>query len=292
MHKGIDTCAKISTAAAAQLKAEGFDFVARYLVPESGTLASKALTRAEAERISVAGLRILAVWETTGTRAKGGAEAGLADGARAAALARAMEIPAGAVIYFAVDYDARSTSDLALIGAYLRAARSRTGDYEVGVYGTYLVVTTISYNTPVTGYWQCVGGSGGAVSPLAQTYQALGQDAPECVALAKRLGFAVDIDYCLDMDAAGMWRYKEDAEMTDQQIYEAVQRYADTLPVPDWARDELDEAIDLGITDGSRPTQLVPRYQAAILAKRAVRAALRESNPMDEKTFSGLLTDD
>lgn len=292
MHRGIDTCARISADAAAWLRSEGFSFIGRYLVPESGTLAQKALTRVEAERISAAGLRILAVWETTGARARGGAEAGRADGARAADLARAMEIPPGAIIYFAVDYDARSTADLDLIGAYLKAARSQTGEYEIGVYGTHLVVTTISYNAPVAGYWQCVGGSGGAVSPSAQTYQALAQDAPECIALSDRLGFAVDIDVCRDMDAAGMWRYEEDEEMTDQQIYEAVQRCAATVPVPDWARDELDEAIALGITDGTRPMQLLPRYQAAIMATRAVRAALREAAPMDDKTVSGLLTDE
>jgi hypothetical protein len=39
--------------------------------------------------------------------------------------------------------------------------------------------------------------------------------------------------------------------------------------VPEWAKTELQEAIDLGITDGTRPMQLIPRYQAAIMAKRA-----------------------
>lgn len=80
--------------------------------------------------------------------------------------------------------------------------------------------------------------------------------------------------------------------MTDREVYEAVQRYAATLTCPDWARDELDEAMERGITDGTRPMQLVPRYQAAIMATRAVRAALREAAPMDDKTVSSLLTDE
>ena len=33
------------------------------------------------------------------------------------------------------------------------------------------------------------------------------------------------------------------------------------------------QAMELGITDGTRPMQLIPRYQAAIMCKRAVEAA-------------------
>ena len=35
------------------------------------------------------------------------------------------------------------------------------------------------------------------------------------------------------------------------------------------AKEELEEAVKLGITDGKEPMQLIPRYQAAIMAKRA-----------------------
>lgn len=42
---------------------------------------------------------------------------------------------------------------------------------------------------------------------------------------------------------------------------------------PDWAQAELQEAIALGITDGTRPCALIPRYQAAIMAKRAAEVA-------------------
>ena len=36
-------------------------------------------------------------------------------------------------------------------------------------------------------------------------------------------------------------------------------------------RMELAEAVALGITDGTNPMQLIPRYQAAIMAKRAAQ---------------------
>lgn len=66
---------------------------------------------------------------------------------------------------------------------------------------------------------------------------------------------------------------KEEEEMTDKQIYEAFQRYAKTLSLPSWAEKEFQEAKELGITDGSDPMTLIPRYQAAIMAKRALQKA-------------------
>ena len=62
-------------------------------------------------------------------------------------------------------------------------------------------------------------------------------------------------------------KYKED-DMTGEEIYKKLNDYLKTLPVPEWARAELQEAIDAGITDGSQPMALIPRYQAAIMAHR------------------------
>lgn len=64
---------------------------------------------------------------------------------------------------------------------------------------------------------------------------------------------------------------KEDDNMTGEQIFNALQEYLANQTVPDWAKAELQEAIDLGVTDGKNPMQLVPRYQAAIMAKRATK---------------------
>jgi hypothetical protein len=64
---------------------------------------------------------------------------------------------------------------------------------------------------------------------------------------------------------------KEDDTMTGEEIYKALQNYLAEQPLPDWAKAEMQEAKDLGITDGSNPMQLIPRYQAAIMAKRAVK---------------------
>ena len=66
--------------------------------------------------------------------------------------------------------------------------------------------------------------------------------------------------------------FEEEETMTGKEIYEALQEYTAKLPLPDWARAELEEAKRLGITDGENPMQLIPRYQAAIMAKRAAQA--------------------
>lgn len=61
---------------------------------------------------------------------------------------------------------------------------------------------------------------------------------------------------------------KEDI-MTGKEIYDALNDYLSKQPVPNWAKAELEEAVRMGITDGSNLMQLIPRYQAVILAKRA-----------------------
>ena len=67
--------------------------------------------------------------------------------------------------------------------------------------------------------------------------------------------------------------------MTDKQAYAILvkaQSYAATLEAPGWAKEELQEAVNLGITDGHNPMVLIPRYQAAIMAKRAAYGTIEE----------------
>ncbi len=64
-------------------------------------------------------------------------------------------------------------------------------------------------------------------------------------------------------------RPMEEERMTGKEIYDALCQYLSSQPVPAWARAELEEAAAMGITDGENPMQLIPRYQAAIMAKRA-----------------------
>lgn len=61
---------------------------------------------------------------------------------------------------------------------------------------------------------------------------------------------------------------KEDI-MTGKEIYDALQDYLKTQTVPAGVQEEYQEAIQMGVTDGTNPCQLVPRWQAALMAKRA-----------------------
>ncbi len=82
---------------------------------------------------------------------------------------------------------------------------------------------------------------------------------------------------------------EEDEEMTKEQKDALFKEFLDRLsgedivnklnlqlasqPAPDWAQGELQEAMDLGITDGTQPMRYVPRFEAAIMAKRAAKIA-------------------
>ena len=228
MVKGIDCASKLTAPAAAAIRAEGYAFAGRYLVPSGW----KALTKSEAEAITGAGLRLLTVWETTADRVKGGAAAGAADGASALKCAHDIGMPAGGIIYFAVDYNAQA-GEMATIEAYLRAARANTGEYEIGVYGSYSVVEEMAKRGACKAFWQCVAWSGGKKSAYLNVYQGwFGQ---------KAAGVSVDINECPDMDRAGIWNYEED-NMT----------YYKTLnDVPDWYRVAVKKAMDKGALNGT-----------------------------------------
>ena len=60
----------------------------------------------------------------------------------------------------------------------------------------------------------------------------------------------------------------EGDKMTGEEIYNALMDYTKTLSIPEWAEEEFNEAVKEGITDGSNPMQLIPRYQAALMSYR------------------------
>ena len=299
LPSGIDTAAKITFDIAAKAKAAGQSFIGRYLVPYTASFPSKTLTAAEAETIQAAGLGILLCYETTANRAKSGAAAGDADGRTAYALAQQLRIPYSACVYFAVDYNAPAR-DYDAIEQYMRAAAQAIAPYHLGVYGHYGVCEAMYVRGVTSNLWQCCAWSK-QISPHAILYQRQGSSGAESKAIAAKIGCAVDMDTCGSLEQARIWipgqRLAEEDDtsappMSDREIYEAVQRYATSRPLPTWAADELGETQEMGITDGTDPMRLIPRYQAAIMAKRAVQAALREAQPMDEKAVSGLLADD
>ena len=277
---GVDTASKLTAKNCADLKAAGYEFVGRYLVPNSGATAWKALTKAEAERICNAGLSILCVWETTETRAKAGYSAGCVDGALAQQLAREIGMPEDGIIYFAVDYDAQKAAFLN-IREYLRGARQNSGPYSIGVYGGYNLVEYMALYGACKGFWQTLAWSYGKLSEARTVYQAKAEKSV--------CGLSVDINECADLKAAGIWRYKEDDDLAITMKQEELERLlaltrqqakeetleavkallvgADTQP-SGWAKAELEEAVADGITDGKRPQGYATRQEVAIMVLR------------------------
>ncbi|MBO8164711.1 MAG: DUF1906 domain-containing protein [Brevibacillus sp.] len=148
--------------------AAGMRFVCRYLVPAS--MAWKRLTRAEAEAITAAGMKIVSVFQRGTNDAKGGAVNGTWDGKAAYAEAKAIRQPEGTAIYFAVDYDAQP-ADYDAIEAYLRAAAAELPGYSVGVYGSYAVVEEMAKRGACSHFWQTYAWSKGCLSKAANIYQ-------------------------------------------------------------------------------------------------------------------------
>lgn len=282
MILGVDTATKLTAKNCADLKAAGYHFVGRYLVPNSGATAWNALTREEAQRICDAGLSILCVWETTEDRAAAGYSAGCVDGAMAQQLAREIGMPEDGIIYFAVDYDAQR-ADFPAIEDYLKGARQNTGPWEIGVYGGYSLIQYIAYyDKPCKGFWQTLAWSYGKLSEHRTVYQSTAQ--------TSICGVGVDINECEDMRAAGIWTYKEedtvaitkdelDKLLTEtrrqakEEAIEAVKQLlvgADTQP-SGWAKQELEEAVADGITDGARPQGYATRQEVAVMVLRSMR---------------------
>lgn len=128
-----------------RLKAAGVNTVIRYYNNKnSNTFPTKCLTASERDALFAEGLSIAVVFEQ---RAGAGgviddlsAANGTRDGSRALSLALALDQPRGTAIYFAVDWDFTTQSQLTTIGAYFAAVRAALGEnYLVGVYGSGLV---------------------------------------------------------------------------------------------------------------------------------------------------------
>ena len=329
MIRGIDCASRLTREKASALYSLGYRFAGRYVVPTVGSTAWKALTKTEAEAIRASGMDILCIFELDAARAGRGEAVGAQDGDLALACARALGIPAGTTLYFAVDYYP-AAAEMPQIEAYLRAAGARIAPYTLGVYGCYDVVEYLAARDVCRHYWQCVAWSGGKISPKADLYQATGN-----VEVA-----GVLVDQNERYLEAGLWKSADtsdtgapsggttdtgnasgntstggttdtgaspsggnsgntsggnasnhnggnaapsspaagenppgETEISGEEIYKKLQAYCLAQPLPAWAEAEYAEAVARGLTDGENPMLFAPRYQAAILALRALRAA-------------------
>lgn len=150
----------------AALSAAGKRFVVRYLTGKPG----KPLTASEVADYHAQGLAICLVFETTAGRARGGKDAGTADGQAAKAAAAKRGVPDDVPIYFAVDFDAQA-ADQPKIDAYLNAAGAVIGPERVGVYAGIRVINRCRANKSARWFWQTYAWSKGKIAPFIHLYQ-------------------------------------------------------------------------------------------------------------------------
>jgi hypothetical protein len=122
----------------------GMQFVARYYSDDAG----KALTPAEAQSLSKGGVQIVAVFEDSNDSVDFfSAEIGNSHAAKALQLAGEVGQPAGAAIYFAVDFDPALADIQGPISEYFGAIKNALAaaptQYSIGVYGSGLTCRII-----------------------------------------------------------------------------------------------------------------------------------------------------
>ncbi len=164
MAKGFDCATKLNAASAKALKAEGFDYVARYLGNSW-----KSFDKDEVQAIQSAGLKLISIFEKNSTKASYFSKSqGIADAKEAEGYAKAVGQPKGSAIYFTVDYDAQPTH-MDKIKEYVAGLNQALVDYEVGLYGSYSVMQAVK--GLVKYHWQTYAWSRGKVADFIHMHQ-------------------------------------------------------------------------------------------------------------------------
>jgi hypothetical protein len=151
----------------AHLKAEGYQFAARYL---SYDTSGKNITAGEANALRAAGIDVVSNWEQGASDALAGYQRGVEHAKAAEAKATAAGMPAGRPIYFSCDFDA-SPAQQGAINSYMDGVASVIGRGRTGGYGGYYLIKRLFDAGKITWGWQTYAWSGGQWDPRAQVRQ-------------------------------------------------------------------------------------------------------------------------
>jgi peptidoglycan hydrolase-like protein with peptidoglycan-binding domain len=234
----VDTVTQVTAARAATLTAAGYSVVGRYLTNVEGSGFDKKLKPGEPADIIAAGLRFFPIFQTYADSASFFTRSqGYADGQAAHDAALGHGIDAGAVIYFAVDYDATPAEVDARIVPYFLGVeaglRARGRRYPHGVYGARDVCHRVS--TEAFAQWTFASGittgwTGNMAYPLPGNW-AFDQISTQNIGIGAGL---IEIDKCV-------WRQRTDPAVG------AVGSPATTLEAYlDWVDDLRELAVAYG----------------------------------------------
>ncbi|MDP4086188.1 MAG: LysM peptidoglycan-binding domain-containing protein [Bacillota bacterium] len=164
---GVDCSTKLNQSLAAGLKLNGIQYVGRYLGNSW-----KTMSRAEAQSIINAGLKIVSIWETNPTNAAFFTkEKGISDSKEASTYAKSIGQPEGSAIYFTVDYDAQPGDIGAILDYFTGVREGLDKNYKVGVYGSYSVVESLHTSNSADFYWQTSSWSRSNIAAFIQILQ-------------------------------------------------------------------------------------------------------------------------
>ena len=149
----LDYTARIAPSA---LRAAGVSGVCRYVAPQVASTTWKRIGVIEYRELVAAGIDVTLNWEYDSRDWLGGAERGASHGRQAAAAARTLGYPTGAVIIGSADFDMARAQWLVAGEAYARsfAAAVRAGGYRPGVYGPWDVLTWVRDEGIMDAFWQ------------------------------------------------------------------------------------------------------------------------------------------
>jgi hypothetical protein len=199
MSKGIDRATAFTQAECEILKAHGYSFIGRYY----SLSAWKRLTLKEAQRISAAGLFVVAVYQDAGRDKKSFTAArGAIHAANAIQQAKACGQPVGTPIYFAVDFDAKGAGGLGNVVTYFGAVvKGLAGSgYTAGVYGSADVTDVVATVKGVTHKWQTIAWSKGEVTNYNLLQYKIDTPLPEAPTKLR------NVDLCKSNGNGGGWK--------------------------------------------------------------------------------------
>lgn len=241
------------------IKKGGYEFVMRYLSHDR----SKNLTRAEAEKLSEAGIWIGLIWETTAHRAGSGKTAGVVDATNALVQARECGMPDERPIYFAVDWDANEHDDPA-IHEYLDGCAAILGRDRIGLYAGYGPIKRAFDAGKISFGWQTYGWSGKRWDPRAHIQQYSNGHTIN----------GADCDYnrtAANVTDFGQWRIGVVPDMLSADDKKWIKATVEEVIVEMWAKDECPAPYDV--------TPENPKWQF----RNVIRTAASESHLANEK---------
>lgn len=205
-NKGIDRGVPLNNVELKHLKDNGYTFVCRYLSKATW----KRLTKQEALLISKNELFVVVVYQDFNNHvSRFTREIGITQANEAIRQAKAIGIPKDKPIYFAVDYDAISTSDFNAIYNYFRGVISvvSMSDYEVGVYGSYNTIVHVTKMFKDIIYtWQTYAWSKKKIYENYSLYQY--HNDTNIIADDKRTVLVQSVDLNYSNGAAGGWKIR------------------------------------------------------------------------------------